>query len=234
MTRVSAKTLFMDLASGMSDVGYQREPFSIGPTGMGVLRIELSPEVSGYANFAFYTKYQAVGIALGFGFPGLKRVTDACLRAVGREHGIVPMYSTANPCPAVLFPLENFVGQKEGLPIAVGTGFVDSVRKVIHEQVFAGNYSWINSRVKLCEFLVNNKPPFGWLSGEVPRRLCQVAYLLSLQRVPFDEARTLLSPAGAGLQGDADFEGYRGDLILDVLKYCYSTPNLSTESAISI
>ena len=100
----------------------------------------------------------------------------------------------------------------------------------MHKLVFAGDYAWIDSRVNLCKFLVNDKPPFRWISGD-PRRLCQAAYLLSLQYIPFEEARRLLAPAGVDLQGDADFQAYQGDLVLEVLKYFYLAPALDCVSA---
>lgn len=173
-------------------------------------------------SFAYFAKYQALGVYVGFAFPALKAITDECLLAAGRQLGVVPRYAVANPCPAVLFPLEFFLRSPEAQPFKVDGPATDWARQVIHEKVLLGTYAWLKGRRQLVEFLAADTSPFSWAAAEVPRRLVHVACLAHGLGEPLEEAARLVAPATRALTGDADFDGCAGEELADaVLRHFY-------------
>lgn len=200
---------------------FVREPYVVGPAGVGVLRSALGNDISIYLSFAYFSKYQALGTYAGFSFPELKAITDGCLRGVGQRLGIVPRFALSNPCPAVLYPLEFFSTSPLAQPFKLDGQAADWARRAILQDVLL-SWSWVTGRHELLQFLAGEAPPFSWAVGSVPRRMIHVAYLAHSVGEPLATARKLVAPAAALLCGDADFEQCDGhDLVETVLAHFY-------------
>jgi|GEM_PF-5978968 hypothetical protein len=212
---------FGKLSVELLELGFVKEPYVVGPTGLGVFRLALSGEVSAYVSFSYFSRHRAIGVYVGFGSSEIKSITDECLKAVGSGVGIRPTHALAQPCPAVLFPLEFFLSPPEGLPFKLSDPLGPRFRAEVFDRILKNSPNLIDDGKKLCDFLASDERPFSWATSEVPRRLVQVAYLLSSQGSGRDVARRLLKPVGAALRGDPDFDAYAGDLVEDVLKYFF-------------
>jgi hypothetical protein len=220
MSQVKATRTVTQIASELKE--FALEPYVVGPAGIGVLRLDVSEEVSAYVSFAYFTKYRAVGAYVGFAFPALKAITDECLLAAGRQLGVVPQHAMANPCPAVLFPLEFFLRSPEAQPFKIDGPAAEWARKVIYRNVLLGAYARLKERRELVEFLAADKSPFSWAAAEVPRRLVHVVYLARELGAPLEVAARLLVPVTRALPGDADFDGCDGgDLVDAVVRHFY-------------
>lgn len=220
MTNISISSIAETLSSTLGPLGYLREPYSIGPTGVGVFKLPVSDSIAAYVSVVMYPKYRALGAGIGFGFDELKPLTDACLSELAARKGLSAMHTVANPCPAALFVLDCFVGPESARPIPLEPGYQEAVRVVIDQQALS-NFRWVSSRSALCEFLMDGTPPFQWYVN-VPRRLCHVAYLMSMLGVPLEAAKERFSKEKIVVSGDADFDDYPDDLVRDVLEYFYA------------
>lgn len=223
MTKAKAVSEVKLVAEEISE--FFLEPYVVGPTGVGVLRINVSEHVSAYVSFSYFAKYQSLGAYIGFAPINLKLITDNCLLAVGHQLGLVPRYGISNPCSAVLFPLEFFRQSPDSQPFGLSSGRVAKwVKRVIYEETILKTYNQLKELDHLCEFLASDKAPFSWASTEVPRRLIHVGYLAHQQGKPMDLVADLVRPARYLLSGDADFDGYDGNNLVDlVLQYFYES-----------
>ncbi|HYE71113.1 MAG TPA: hypothetical protein VD932_06290 [Aquabacterium sp.] len=198
------------------------EPYVVGPTGVGVFKFEISQELSAFASFAYFAKYQTIGAYLGFASPGLKAVTDNCLVFAGRRLSVAPEFSLANPCPAVLFPLEFFAQLPEAQPRKLTGCTSDWVEQTIVAKVLHGTHTWLRYRRSLLDFLAADSAPFSWATSDVPRRLVHVAYLAQTLGEPSAMAKELIQPAISALSGAADFDGCdSSQLAAIVLEYFF-------------
>lgn len=219
MTKISLTPIAERLGRTLAPLGYELQPYVVGPTGVGVFKLALSKSIAAYVNVVYYEKYRALGAGLGFGFDALKAVTDDCLSQLAARKGLSARNTTSNPCPATLFVLDCFVGPERAQPIPLTEGYEDALRSVIDEEAL-GKYRWVETPAALCTFLMNGEGMFEW-HANVPRRLCHAAYLMSREGVPLDVARERFSKLGVIVGGDADFDRYPGDLVGDVLEYFY-------------
>lgn len=201
----------------------QMESYVLGPKGVGVVRLDISNQISAYLSFSYFPKHCVLGTYVGFAFPGLKAVTDKCLLSVGRKLGNVPKGSVSNPCPAVLFPLEFYLPASDSQLLKIPTANAGEwTRKLLQEELLRGWCSRIVQRQDLCTFLASNEAPFAWGAAEVPRRLVHVAFLAHEGQQPLEEATKLVAPARESLQGDADFVGCSGERLVEaVLQYFF-------------
>lgn len=221
MSRDKAVRAIAKIAGELGE--FALEPYAVGPNGLGVLRLDVSGQISAYVSFTYFAKYQALGAYVGFAFPGLKAITDECLLFASRQLGVLPRYALANPCPAVLFPLEFFLRSPEAQPFKVGGPVEEWARHVIHEKVLLGTCAGLKDRRQLYEFLAADKSPFSWGAADVPRRLVHVVCLARDLAEPLEAATQLVVPATRALRGDADFDGCdAGELGEAVLRYFYS------------
>lgn len=215
MTQAKAAGALDQVAGEFSE--FTLEPYVVGPMGLGVFRLDVSPQVSAYVSFAYFAKYQSLGAYIGFAFPALKAITDECLLAVGQRLNVVPRYALANPCPAVLFPLEFFLPSPEAQPFKLAEPVGKWAKRVIYEKVLLGTHVWLKERRQLCEFLASDETPFSWSTAEVPRRLAHVVSLAHSLGEPVDVVERLVRPATRALPGDADFDGCDGGEFADVI-----------------
>lgn len=208
MTRAQAIQAVANIGDELMNL--RREPYTVGPTGLGVFRVQRSEQISAYISLAYYSRYRALGAYIGFGFPELKCVTDECLAAVGGRLNVTPTRTLANPCPAVLFPIDFFLESHEAQPFSLDGDVRKWARNILYERIILGTHAWVQGRHDLYQFLASDDGRFSWAAAEVPRRLIQVAYLAKALGESEAAVAECVRPAARALSGDADFDGCEG------------------------